>query len=1127
MENNVWKTKPPIRGLSSPPHASTANANTQKSEKPLAKSTDRVPSPKSSRSPRSLTSSKDNIAQLGVFRLTSETRLSFPRYTANWHAHVLEAHSVKNETDIQLRRRNIRSSFDPDTGSVTKPICKWGENCYRRNPGHFKNYEHPWLDSKQNIESQEPNVEDLRNLLSQLPIASNGSPPDVSSQLASHYAYTGGSPPKKLDRKAPYVRSEGFVINNTNGANYIQGGESYASKVASNVPAQSTPSTSAATGAYVSTNNYTDSQPVITSVDPIRTNIVLGRDASADAYESADAYSTSTPSTNARPIANPVPISPTRINNPINSLHPPPSHLGTSPSRSTSVTIPKGDAYLFKGSYVLNVPSASPPLKQPVISKSPPKWTVKEPKFPEPKKPAVNIVNLKRAVHELDADQLCDLLIDLAVDNGLEDGIMSRIKNEPKYNIRQSTNVGSAETVLRWNEHFQQCIENIRKLSPNTRQEERIKIYDQLATHNNDFIYTATTYGKIIISEVFVPPEDKTIKPFITRGVAGGEKYLCKGIYFKFAVNSMNIYPDDEAAIKVAGHELAALNQVFSLWLKDFCFPMMILLDYRGFRLIAMSTLPINNNTLVYGSGDAGATISADNVSIHNKMEVLGKRLNLKEHQVGSKYVKKKLWTPVDLEVHYGFDKRLYLLDFSRTFPPEKPDGGKGSYLYKLLRPELVRKYEKPLCSDSYSNFIADHNPKEHNDEVDAATNFLKTKIIPEFAKVLAGSNPHDPSFSLVQNLHCYGINLRYVGIVRSHMTCDIPRENEWRFLLLIEMLARLIKQKIRHKLREQMKKLKQTGEQPYKRVVIRILNKIFGEGSTFWDQDLKEKILGKFEGAFSQVESSEDFKLKEALITSIEGFPDGRCLLFRTVAQAAGLVFSQVATTAFSENPKVFDFQNPFDETDLECLTVRVKQMNIAQYSEGFVLRLKASKRTGEESIRLNKLAIEKFQAALEANPGNRVTLRNLADSCVDLGDMEMALSYYQRAILADPRDTNTLFKYACFLEKHEKYDEAEEYYLKSLEEDPHHSNCLCIYADFLSSCRKNYDEAEYFYRCSIAADQKNPFALNNYACFLTLVRKNLARAEKYFKAALEADPENQPQHWYNYALFLGKSSS
>jgi hypothetical protein len=47
------------------------------------------------------------------------------------------------------------------------------------------------------------------------------------------------------------------------------------------------------------------------------------------------------------------------------------------------------------------------------------------------------------------------------------------------------------------------------------------------------------------------------------------------------------------------------------------------------------------------------------------------------------------------------------LLDFSRVLPPETPNPlFKNSHLSRLLRPEFVKEYHKPLCSDAFSGFI-------------------------------------------------------------------------------------------------------------------------------------------------------------------------------------------------------------------------------------------------------------------------------------------------------------------------------------------------------------------------------------------------------------------------------------
>jgi hypothetical protein len=62
--------------------------------------------------------------------------------------------------------------------------------------------------------------------------------------------------------------------------------------------------------------------------------------------------------------------------------------------------------------------------------------------------------------------------------------------------------------------------------------------YELLAHLGNDFVGSAAKYGKIIISELYLPYTQKTIKPINAGGVMGGEKYMCQGIFFKFALDS-------------------------------------------------------------------------------------------------------------------------------------------------------------------------------------------------------------------------------------------------------------------------------------------------------------------------------------------------------------------------------------------------------------------------------------------------------------------------------------------------------------------------------------------------------------------------------------------------------------
>ena len=65
-----------------------------------------------------------------------------------------------------------------------------------------------------------------------------------------------------------------------------------------------------------------------------------------------------------------------------------------------------------------------------------------------------------------------------------------------------------------------------------------------------------------------MPPESKTVKPTAMGGQAGGEKFVVRGILFKYAVDTKLSHidrifwmyggttPDDERASKAGGHEL-------------------------------------------------------------------------------------------------------------------------------------------------------------------------------------------------------------------------------------------------------------------------------------------------------------------------------------------------------------------------------------------------------------------------------------------------------------------------------------------------------------------------------------------------------------------------------------------
>src|SRR5690606_28284939 len=88
------------------------------------------------------------------------------------------------------------------------------------------------------------------------------------------------------------------------------------------------------------------------------------------------------------------------------------------------------------------------------------------------------------------------------------------------------------DLVKDWNSEFHALL----------REPDSMMKFEHLAQLAQDFAYCAETYGKIIISEMMIPDDRKTIKPTALGGIAGGQKYLVQGILFKFSLDLHGLY---------------------------------------------------------------------------------------------------------------------------------------------------------------------------------------------------------------------------------------------------------------------------------------------------------------------------------------------------------------------------------------------------------------------------------------------------------------------------------------------------------------------------------------------------------------------------------------------------------
>lgn len=225
-----------------------------------------------------------------------------------------------------------------------------------------------------------------------------------------------------------------------------------------------------------------------------------------------------------------------------------------------------------------------------------------------------------------------------------------------------------------WNEEFQQRIADFRKI---VKQQSTLPAATVLQSAHDlyqlslEFIATAQEIGRVIIEEVSIPAPAKTIKPVNVGGVAGGEKYVQRGVFFKFAIDAFGVYGGDEFAQKAAGHELAGLKAYYNCAIEGLNTPFMLLMDYRGYRLIATTKLPIGGTSLIYGSADGGITVRSENATMNQMMKQAATILNIKAHTVGMRNQTSVLHAPTDIEGHLGLDGRYYVLDTARICPPE------------------------------------------------------------------------------------------------------------------------------------------------------------------------------------------------------------------------------------------------------------------------------------------------------------------------------------------------------------------------------------------------------------------------------------------------------------------------
>ncbi|MDP2436342.1 MAG: hypothetical protein Q8P67_11400 [archaeon] len=730
-----------------------------------------------------------------------------------------------------------------------------------------------------------------------------------------------------------------------------------------------------------------------------------------------------------------------------------------------------------------------------------------------------------------------------------------------------------------WNARFQSISRRIHVLTKGDvngdLSADLIQAQNDLINLTTDFLFFVRQYGRIIITEVSTPQEHKTIKAITSAmgGSLGGDKYRVANILVKFA--------GDHLGEKVAAHDLKGLQCFMNCHQPTVSFPIMAILDYLGFRLVAMSILPINSNTIIHGSNNAGQKVHVSrDRNLMRSLRRFASILNLMPHNLESPNVIPEsipssssqtttaspftcstdpisshpsssssssttttsqpvpslklevlhaddgasipgesprsipgMYFATDIEVHKGWDGRFYLVDFSRVLPPVTPRRTvPNSHLYELFRPEFIKKYPIPLCSDSYSRFVKDRKEAilaKRN--VDTATAHLRDQLVPRVARRLPGYLGGNPaSFRLTQTLHSKGCNVRYLGLILRELIASRTEEQAVKegakassprlaaavdnaiSIVAIELYARGFNSLIRQVLRQNTFAHAVPILSEHRRMIVSNLNLLFGKSPSstqFWETELRRSVTEKFEGLDEIFHTLPmDHLVHLTFPDSSDSGSSGRFLLFKRIAPLLGLKMSQEFLMELRDNPRrLYDQGRPFSQNDLQEVVERTKTISLISHAHGYLLMHRGIiKRTHDpqSAMRSFDSAISHFQKALNTSRNDKVVLRDLARALEYLEEekmretqlmgfgasntfhaplIEQANRYYKKAIDLDPEDPRSLLFYAKFLDRFGQSPQAEDFYLRTLEVDKDYINALIEYGFFLQAHEKQ-SEAESF---------------------------------------------------------------
>lgn len=373
---------------------------------------------------------------------------------------------------------------------------------------------------------------------------------------------------------------------------------------------------------------------------------------------------------------------------------------------------------------------------------------------------------------------------------------------------REGINLDEALRESDWDERFQAVMAE----QPQTLEESLDKGRAMTGVVGK-FVAASRKFAAQIVDEYHLPHEQKTIplyRPDETLDPAQlterDELFFHNGILFRFAADmegETEVLGSDNVAMKVAGHEVKGINAYLQCNLPRLHVSLMTLVDYKGFRLICIAYVLLDENALTWIVRSGFTQLDPE---VDQLLQEASHRLFLKPHVVFPDQTR-PMTVPCSMEVAgYRIHDRIYVMNLSRVFPSDNPVRNTSQILTHFLRSELLRSYGRPLSSDAFCNVGGIAPDMQDNDaEVISACRYLQDIVIPSFVQKLDMLElfPVD-SEGLATEMHRAGINTRYLG--RIARLTKLPHVRE---LCTVDMVGRVCKILLGRNLRSMLRQQK------------------------------------------------------------------------------------------------------------------------------------------------------------------------------------------------------------------------------------------------------------------------------------------------------------------------------